>query len=72
VDTEPTPTAGEAAPVRLTLELLPGSDPIAGSVRVAESGMRPFAGWIDLVAVIEEAIAVDPEEIRVPAREEKR
>lgn len=67
---EPPRAAGEG-PVRLTIELIPKSTPIAGSVQLAKDGAMPFSGWIDLVAVVQEAIAGDPEQRSpVPAREE--
>lgn len=49
-------TAPRADPVRLTLEVVPGREPIAGSVRVRGGPARRFAGWIDLVAAVQEAI----------------
>ena len=47
------------APVRLMLELAPGSSPIAGAVGVEGAEPRPFSGWIDLIAALQEAAVVD-------------
>jgi hypothetical protein len=41
--------------LRLTIDL--GSDPISGSVEVAEHAPMLFRGWIDLVSAIEDARA---------------
>ena len=71
MDIEPTPDTPESLPVRVTIDVLPESTPLAGSVQVAGSPMRPFAGWIDLVAAVQEAIAVSPADGRDPAEGEQ-
>ncbi|MGH2956523.1 MAG: hypothetical protein ACRDL6_05965 [Solirubrobacterales bacterium] len=58
--------------IQVTVELEAASEPIRGAVRT-EAGSRPFAGWMELTAAIEDAriatggadaaqpAAVDPE-----------
>jgi hypothetical protein len=45
----------ERATAHLELAIDLDSDPISGSVSNRTHGLRPFAGWIELVAVIEAA-----------------
>lgn len=44
------------------LELAPGSSPIAGAVGVEGEEPRPFSGWIDLIAALQEAAVADDAE----------
>lgn len=43
--------------VRLTLDLVSGAEPITGTVRPPGRAPQPFVGWIDLVALLEEAVS---------------
>lgn len=43
--------------VRLMLDLLRGAEPITGTVGVPGRAPQPFVGWIDLVALLEEAVS---------------
>jgi hypothetical protein len=53
------------ATVTVELELLVGSDPIAGELRPATGPPRPFVGWVALVRTLEDAMnPVDSEENR--------
>ena len=46
-------TGEELGPLRVALELLPCSDPIAGTITGPDGRSTPFAGWLELVAAIE-------------------
>jgi hypothetical protein len=41
--------------LHITLELVPGSDPIRGSVR-GETATRAFTGWMQLITALQAAI----------------
>jgi hypothetical protein len=48
---------------KLTVELDPGSDPIAGRVTDGR-GTRPFSGWLELAAALQAALeATDVDEV---------
>lgn len=44
--------------LHITLELVPGSDPICGSVR-SEAATRSFTGWMQLITALEAAVQED-------------
>lgn len=43
--------------VEVGLELDAKADPIAGRVRQGQAAPQPFAGWLELAAVLEEALS---------------
>jgi hypothetical protein len=45
--------------LHITLELVPGSDPIRGSVS-GETATHSFTGWMQLITVLQAAIEEDP------------
>jgi hypothetical protein len=48
---------------KLTVEVDPGSDPIAGRVTDGR-GTRPFSGWLELAAALQAALeAADVDEV---------
>ncbi len=48
-------------PLRISLELEPGSDPIRGRLRDQRGSESPFEGWLGLMGAVEAALAVsDP------------
>ena len=55
--------SGNREPDRLWIELDPASEPIAGVVHDGSESGRPFAGWLELVALLEAArrAAVGPD-----------
>jgi hypothetical protein len=52
---------------RVWIEIDPASEPIAGVVRRGSEPGRPFAGWLELVALLEATCRPDPD--RSPRRE---
>lgn len=56
-------------PVRLQIEIDPGSDPISGKITEIASGARAFQGWLELTEAIEGARATEVAEA-VPAEQE--
>jgi hypothetical protein len=42
-------------PLRISIEIDPGSDPIAGRITVAGIAPRGFVGWMELVHAIDRA-----------------
>jgi hypothetical protein len=50
--------------VTLTLELERGAAPIQGSLAFGAQPTRGFAGWLELIGVVEELLAAPPEEGR--------
>jgi hypothetical protein len=42
-------------PLRISIELDPGAEPVAGTVTVAGEAPRAFVGWMELVNAIERA-----------------
>jgi hypothetical protein len=55
-------------PLRMSLELDPGAQPISGRLHEESGGVRAFSGWLGLFAVLEAAAA----ERRQPAVESVR
>lgn len=45
------------APIRLLVDVVPGSRPISGSVSVGDAAAQPFAGFLELMAVVDRAAA---------------
>jgi hypothetical protein len=45
---------GTTAPVKLMLELFPGSGPIAGRLHLDDRDARPFSGYLELMSLLEE------------------
>lgn len=43
------------APTRLGVSIRPGSDPIAGQVRLPDGTTTPFEGYVQLIAAVERA-----------------
>lgn len=43
--------------VRVQLELETGSDPISGRLLDGSNGRHPFAGWLELMAAVDAALA---------------
>lgn len=61
-------------PVRVQLEINPGSDPISGEI-ADRAGSRRFQGWLELTEAIETAragVSAEPREAveSIPAEEE--
>ena len=44
--------------LHITLELIPGSDPIRGNVR-GETATRSFTGWMELISALQASIEED-------------
>jgi hypothetical protein len=42
-------------PLRISLEIDPGSEPVAGTIAVAGAAPRAFVGWMELVHAIDRA-----------------
>jgi hypothetical protein len=45
----------ERGPVRVVICLRPSSEPISGTVAIADRAAREFAGWVELTGVLEDA-----------------
>ena len=45
----------DSAPDRVWIEIDPASEPIAGVLHHSSEPDRPFAGWLELVALLEAA-----------------
>jgi hypothetical protein len=58
----PTPESNPVPPVRLELEIQPGSEPIRGTVK-AQDVVQDFTGWVALGLILESAL-----EQRSPSR----
>jgi hypothetical protein len=43
----------EPAPDRLWIEVDPGAEPITGTVHRGTAAGRPFAGWLELLALLD-------------------
>jgi hypothetical protein len=56
----------EREPEVLALELLPFSDPIAGTLTGPDGLRRPFAGWMELVGAIDRVHAQSPAVVERP------
>lgn len=41
--------------IRLSIELDPGAEPLAGTVQIQDEPRRPFIGWIELAHLVEQA-----------------
>jgi hypothetical protein len=52
---EPDHTEHPGTPLQLTLELRPQPNTVAGSLRDEIGGHHPFAGWLDLLTLLEAA-----------------
>ena len=53
-------------PRRVTLELLPGSDPIAGTITGPDGDVTPFSGWMELVGAVDRVHAPTPDVVENP------
>jgi hypothetical protein len=42
------------APQRISFELEVGRKPIAGALHELDGRVRPFSGWLELIALVEE------------------
>ena len=42
-------------PLRISIEIDPGTEPVAGWIAVAGAAPRPFVGWMELVHLIDRA-----------------
>ena len=53
-------------PRRLALELLPCSDPIAGTITGPDGQTTPFVGWMELVGAIDRVHAPTADVVESP------
>lgn len=56
-----TTTNQPSAPVHVELKLLPGVEPIQGTVAVAACPASDFTGWVALSLILEAALRADYE-----------
>ena len=54
-------------PLQITLELVPGSEPIRGSLS-GETATRSFTGWMQLITALQAAIQEGPSQPSEPGR----
>ena len=55
--------------VHISIELDGEGEPIAGRIRSAGADWRPFYGWINLAAALEDARHPDPLDVKSDERE---
>jgi hypothetical protein len=53
-------------PRRVALELLPCSDPIAGTITGPDGHITPFVGWMELVGAIDRVHATTADMVENP------
>jgi hypothetical protein len=53
--------------LHITLELVPGTDPLRGHVR-GETATRGFTGWMQLITALQAVIEQDQTDLSTPGR----
>jgi hypothetical protein len=51
---------GADQPIRVSLELDPSADPIAGRVGAEQGADISFSGWLELISALERLCTADP------------